>query len=66
GLEVTGVSRLPMKGSPLMGCTTWYVGFSDWMALTVKRGLLVSEAPDSPLGLEHTKLLFISWLAMGA
>jgi hypothetical protein len=26
GLEVTGVSRLPMKGSPLMGCTTWYVG----------------------------------------
>ena len=38
------------------------------MALTTKRGLLVvSEAPESPLGLEETKLLlllFSSWLAM--
>jgi hypothetical protein len=37
-------------------------------ALTTKRDLLVlREAPDRPLGLEHTKLLvlFISWLAMG-
>ena len=43
------------------------------MALTTKRGLLVvSEAPERPLGLEETKLLlllllllFSSWLAMG-
>jgi hypothetical protein len=39
------------------------------MALTVNRpGRLVSAAaPDRPLGLEcTTRLLFITWLAMGA
>jgi len=40
--------------------------FSGWMALTVNRGRLVSAAPDRPLGLECTRLLFITWLAMGA
>lgn len=38
---------------------------SDLTALTTKRGLLVSEAPDIPRGLEHTKPLFITWLAIG-
>jgi hypothetical protein len=32
----------------------------------VKRGRLVSAAPERPLGLECTKPLFITWLAMGA
>lgn len=36
------------------------------MALTVNRGRLVREAPDKPLGLECTRLPFITWLAMGA
>jgi hypothetical protein len=35
--------------------------------MTKRDLLVVREAPDRPLGLEHTKLLvlFISWLAMG-
>jgi hypothetical protein len=43
--------------------------FSGWMALTVNRGRLVvvRAAPDKPLGLECScRLLFITWLAMGA
>ena len=36
------------------------------MAFTVKRGRLVSAAPERPLGLECIKLLFIAWLAKGA
>ena len=36
------------------------------MAFTMKRGRLVSAAPERPLGLECTMPLFITWLAMGA
>jgi hypothetical protein len=32
----------------------------------VKRGRLVSAAPERPLGLDCIKPLFITWLAMGA
>ena len=55
GLDVTGVSRLPMKGSPLMGWMTWYVGLSVWTALMVEEDLFedgktLRGEPEIPLG----------------
>jgi len=41
GAEVTGVSSIPMKGSPLIGCTTW--AFSPSEARTLNDCLLLTE-----------------------
>lgn len=54
------------KDASLFRCSVDPLTFSGWMAFTVKRGRLVSAAPERPLGLECTKPLFITWLAMGA